>query len=386
MNDFWKNAVDMPTLRTERNIKPRVSPIGFDSAVLVDDVLNANSRALWTNGPCCFFGHGAHLNWMVNECLSGRTHSASVDGERRPLTDSRSLWHTGAASKEVECDSSKSKRKSRTRQTCGFFVPVPNLFLAGRVATRKDAHLTCFRLSTSRPPCWMRVIAHRQGHQSLSKERIMASATLGTSAQITPFNFGTHSVRVVMRDGEPWFVASDVADALGYLTAKDAARNLGEHQKGGHILPTPGGEQRVTIINDSGLYRLVLRSRKPEAEKFSDWVTGEVLPSIRKTGGYGQPQQFFTHKRWLVSFRDGREVVQEIDWNDCLLKYEDLPKLLAAPDNLVGSALLADIAAACVQRLARDIDGLSSTCSAYRKQIKEMEQPALPEGQTRRIA
>lgn len=134
------------------------------------------------------------------------------------------------------------------------------------------------------------------------------------------------------------------------------------------------------------MYRLVLRSRKPEAEKFSDWVTGEVLPSIRKTGGYGQPQQFITHKRWLVSFRDGREVVQEIDWNDCLLKYEDLPKLLAAPDNLVGSALLADIAAACLQRLARNVDGLSSTCAAYRKRIKEMEQPALPEGQTRRIA
>ena len=212
----------------------------------------------------------------------------------------------------------------------------------------------------------------------------MASATLGTSAQITPFNFGTHSVRVVMRDGEPWFVASDVADALGYLTAKDAARNLGEHQKGGHILPTPGGEQRVTIINESGLYRLVLRSRKPEAEKFSDWVTGEVLPSIRKTGGYGQPQQFFTHKRWLVSFRDGREVVQEIDWNDCLLKYEDLPKLLLAPDNLVGSALLADIAAACVQRLSAQTAGLSSTCAALQKQIKEAAQPALPRGQARK--
>ena len=207
------------------------------------------------------------------------------------------------------------------------------------------------------------------------------TATLGASAQITPFNFGTHAVRVVMRDGEPWFVASDVADALGYLTAKDAARNLGEHQKGGHILPTPGGEQRVTIINESGLYRLVLRSRKPEAEKFSDWVTGEVLPSIRKTGSYGQPQQFITHKRWLVSFRDGREVVQEIDWNDCLLKYEDLPKLLAAPDNLVGSALLADIAAACVQRLSAQTAGLSSTCAALQKQIKEASQPALPRGQ-----
>lgn len=124
----------------------------------------------------------------------------------------------------------------------------------------------------------------------------MADLFSGASAQSTPsvFNFGTHAVRIVVRDGEPWFVATDVAAALGYLTAKDAARNLSEHQKGGHILPTPGGEQRVTIINESGLYRLVLRSRKPEAEKFSDWVTGEVLPSIRKTGRYEKPGREMT--------------------------------------------------------------------------------------------
>jgi prophage antirepressor-like protein len=284
--------------------------------------------------------------------------------------------YTGAAPKGVECDSSKSKRKSRTRQTCGFFAPVPDLFLAGRVATRKDAHLTCFRLSTSRPPCRMRVIAHRQGHQSLSKERIMASATLGTSAQITPFNFGTHAVRVVMRNGEPWFVATDVAEALGYRNAPDAARNLSEHQKASTqiVRSTSGGNPNVTIINESGLYRLVLRSRKPEAEKFSDWVTGEVLPSIRKTGSYGeQPKQFITDKRWLVSFRDGREVVQAIDATACLLKYEDLPKLLLDPENPVGSALLADIAASCIQRLASQNRNLVFTCESMLAERKRKE-------------
>jgi prophage antirepressor-like protein len=116
-----------------------------------------------------------------------------------------------------------------------------------------------------------------------------SALAIGANPATSTFTFGSHAVRIIVRDGEPWFVASDVAAALGYQTAKDAARNLGEHQKGGHILPTPGGDQRVTIINESGLYRLVLRSRKPEAEKFSDWVTGEVLPSIRKTGGYGKP-------------------------------------------------------------------------------------------------
>ena len=100
------------------------------------------------------------------------------------------------------------------------------------------------------------------------------------------FSFGEHEVRVVVREGEPWFVAGDVAVALGYRDAANAGRILADHQKGTQIVSTPSGDQRVTIINESGLYRLVLRSRKPEAEKFSDWVTGEVLPAIRKTGQY----------------------------------------------------------------------------------------------------
>lgn len=114
------------------------------------------------------------------------------------------------------------------------------------------------------------------------------------STVVVPFDFNSHPVRVVMQGGEPWFVATDVAEALGYKSPKDAASVLADHQKGSGSVRTLGGEQRVTIINESGLYRLVLRSRKPEAVAFSDWVTGEVLPSVRKTGGYGtrQPVDF----------------------------------------------------------------------------------------------
>lgn len=101
-----------------------------------------------------------------------------------------------------------------------------------------------------------------------------------------PFSFNNHSVRIIMRDGEPWFICSDVANALGYRDAANAARNLNPHQKGTHNMSTLGGSQDVTIINESGLYKLVLRSRKPEAELFADWVTDTVLPSIRKTGSY----------------------------------------------------------------------------------------------------
>jgi prophage antirepressor-like protein len=110
------------------------------------------------------------------------------------------------------------------------------------------------------------------------------------SQSIIPFHFHASDIRIVMRNGEPWFIASDVAAALGYRNAPDAARYLSDHQKGSTLIErrTSGGNPNVTIINESGLYRLVLRSRKPEALAFSDWVTGEVLPSIRKTGGYGK--------------------------------------------------------------------------------------------------
>ena len=115
----------------------------------------------------------------------------------------------------------------------------------------------------------------------------MADLVMGTSAQITPFLFETHTVRVIMRNGEPWFIAKDVCDALGYALVPHAMRMLDDDEKGIHILDTLGGQQKVSVINESGLFTLVLRSRKPEARKFVKWVTSEVLPSIRKTGSYG---------------------------------------------------------------------------------------------------
>jgi len=118
----------------------------------------------------------------------------------------------------------------------------------------------------------------------------MADLLSGASAQITPFSFGTHAVRVVQRDGAPWFVASDVCAALGYVNPRDAvATHLDDDEKGVANGDTLGGRQVLTIINESGLYALVLRSRKPQARKFAKWVTSEVLPAIRKTGAYATP-------------------------------------------------------------------------------------------------
>lgn len=110
-----------------------------------------------------------------------------------------------------------------------------------------------------------------------------------TATAITPFNFNNSEIRLIVRAGEPWFITADVARVLGYRDASNAGRVLDDDEKGTHIVSTPGGDQKVTVINESGLYALVLRSRKPEARKFAKWVTAEVLPSIRKTGKYERP-------------------------------------------------------------------------------------------------
>ena len=84
----------------------------------------------------------------------------------------------------------------------------------------------------------------------------------------------------------PWFVAKDVCAVLGLDNAREACRNFDADEKGVTIADTPGGKQKVTTVNEYGLYRLILKSRKPEAKAFQRWVTHEVLPAIRKRGGY----------------------------------------------------------------------------------------------------
>lgn len=106
------------------------------------------------------------------------------------------------------------------------------------------------------------------------------------TAQIIPFKFEAREVRTLLIDDQPWFVATDVAGALDYLTAKDMTRSLDEDEKGRQIVPTLGGAQEMLVINESGLYSAILRSRKAEAKRFKKWVTAEVLPAIRKHGTY----------------------------------------------------------------------------------------------------
>lgn len=100
------------------------------------------------------------------------------------------------------------------------------------------------------------------------------------------FNFFSQTLRVVMRDGEPWFAAADVCAALTIGNSRMATDRLDDDEKGVSSIDTPSGQQEMTIVNESGLYSLILGSRKPEAKKFKKWVTSEVLPAIRKTGSY----------------------------------------------------------------------------------------------------
>lgn len=122
-------------------------------------------------------------------------------------------------------------------------------------------------------------------------------------------------VRVVMQDGEPWFVASDVAKALGYERPNDAVNAHCKKVNKFSYGDSPQGAQPYNILPESDVYRLVMRSNLPGAERFQDWVCDEVLPSIRKTGGYGPPremlpQDYVAALRALADAEEAKQLAQ----------------------------------------------------------------------------
>lgn len=109
--------------------------------------------------------------------------------------------------------------------------------------------------------------------------------------EVIPFTYEDTNVRTVAtEDGTPWFVASDVAKILGYRMASDMTRRLDEDERGTRSVRTLGGTQEMTVITESGLYSAILGSKVEGARDFKRWVTHEVLPSIRKRGGYLTPE------------------------------------------------------------------------------------------------
>ncbi len=101
------------------------------------------------------------------------------------------------------------------------------------------------------------------------------------------FSFHGQEVRTVMFDDEPWFVGKDIAEILGYVNSRDAlAKHVDEDDKLTSQIATAGQMRNQTVINESGLYSLILSSKLPQAKEFKRWVTSEVLPAIRKQGGF----------------------------------------------------------------------------------------------------
>ena len=128
-------------------------------------------------------------------------------------------------------------------------------------------------------------------------------------------------VRIVEKDGEPWFVAKDVCDILALGNPRSSIALLDEDERGVHSMDTPSGKQEMGIISEAGLYSLILRSRKPEAKAFKRWVTHEVLPSIRKTGAYLSPGMSNEQVKALVATLE-EEVYRRIQAENRLAKLE----------------------------------------------------------------
>ena len=149
-------------------------------------------------------------------------------------------------------------------------------------------------------------------------------------------------IRTLLIDGEPWFVGNDIAAVLGYSRPVDAIRKRVEDEdKGVAKLATPGGQQDYTIINESGLYSLILTSKLPTAKKFKRWVTSEVIPSIRKYGAYMTADTLFKTMsdprelaKLLNALADEKDKNKKLTADNALLsvkaKYYD--KILASPD------------------------------------------------------
>jgi len=241
--------------------------------------------------------------------------------------------------------------------------------------------------------------------------------TTGAAAPVNPFQFGRHSVRVIIRDDDPWFVAKDVCDALGYMNSRGAlADHLDPDEKGVVNADTLGGQQKMQVINESGLYALVLRSRKPQARQFAKWVTGEVLPSIRKSGSYRKPgtahefrpgdhlieakRKFLqlinklpdgpgfeigdsemreladgylayalSMRRWLVSFDHmGRMQQSPVPDDAFVFSRAELQNLIRDNDARLDDQQLVQIVVACVERLAANVRAANEVVNIVRRQ------------------
>lgn len=165
-------------------------------------------------------------------------------------------------------------------------------------------------------------------------------------------------VRTIVKDGEPWFVSADVCRALEVKNARDAVARLDDDEKGVVLTDTLGGQQNMTIVNEPGLYALVLGSRKPEAKAFKRWITHEVIPSIRKHGAYLTPETLskaIADPQWsialLTALKEEREKVSSLQEENAAQK-----QMLAeaAPKVRYCDVVLRSKGAVSISKIAKD--------------------------------
>ena len=151
----------------------------------------------------------------------------------------------------------------------------------------------------------------------------ITTSTASTAQTINPFQLFNNpefgDLRCIEKDGEPWFVGKDVAVALGYAEPRSAvSKRVEVEDRGVAEMETPSGTQKMTIINESGLYSLIFGSKLEKAKRFKHWVTSEVLPVLRKTGSYtisqGQNEQSKPMSREYLlatAFLESQKVIEE---------------------------------------------------------------------------
>lgn len=153
-----------------------------------------------------------------------------------------------------------------------------------------------------------------------------------TEIKLELFTFKGFELRAVNLEGQPYFVGKDVAELLGYKNTRDAIyKHVDDEDKDVAKCDTLGGKQTLGVINESGLYSLILKSKLPEAKEFKRWVTGEVLPQIRITGGYVPVEKEDTEeeimaKAFLIAQRTIEKKEEIIKQKDQQLK-EQAPKV-----------------------------------------------------------
>ena len=164
------------------------------------------------------------------------------------------------------------------------------------------------------------------------------------------FSFENNQVRTILINDEPYFVGKDVANVLGYSNTKDALlRHVDLEDKMGSRITTSGQSREMTIINESGLYSLILKSKLPNARKFKRWVISEVLPTIRKTGSYTNVPRSFAEALRLAADLEEEKLILEQKVAEYEPKITYLDTILASKDAVTTSQIAADYGMSAIQ-------------------------------------